>query len=182
MGARVYNPETNQFTSKDPVKGGNENSYTYPNDPINGSDFSGLWSWENTLDVALTVGSFLPIPGIQQVAWIGKGALIAYKVSSVVSKVTRSGRIVSAGKKPLPKVGGVYEYLRDGKWYVGQSNNIARRMAEHKRKWGDDSITKVRYKEMPGKTKLQRREFEQRRIDRRGGKDKLHNEINAIRR
>jgi RHS repeat-associated protein len=41
MGARVYNPETNQFTSKDPIKGGNENSYTYPNDPINGSDFSG---------------------------------------------------------------------------------------------------------------------------------------------
>jgi hypothetical protein len=42
MGARVYNPETNQFTSKDPIKGGNENTYTYPNDPINGSDFSGL--------------------------------------------------------------------------------------------------------------------------------------------
>jgi hypothetical protein len=44
MGARVYNPETNQFTSKDPVKGGNENSYNYPNDPINGSDFTGMWS------------------------------------------------------------------------------------------------------------------------------------------
>jgi RHS repeat-associated protein len=42
MGARVYNPETNQFTSKDPIKGGNENSYTYPNDPVNGNDFSGL--------------------------------------------------------------------------------------------------------------------------------------------
>jgi len=42
MGARVYNPETNQFTSKDPIKGGNENSYTYPNDPINWSDISGL--------------------------------------------------------------------------------------------------------------------------------------------
>lgn len=42
MGARVYNPETNQFTTKDPIKGGNENPYTYPNDPINGNDFSGL--------------------------------------------------------------------------------------------------------------------------------------------
>jgi hypothetical protein len=42
MGARLYNPETNQFTSKDPVKCGNENNYTYPNDPINASDFSGL--------------------------------------------------------------------------------------------------------------------------------------------
>jgi RHS repeat-associated protein len=42
MGARVYNPETNQFTSKDPIKSGNENSYTYPNDPLNTSDFGGL--------------------------------------------------------------------------------------------------------------------------------------------
>ena len=61
MGARVYNPETNQFTSPDPVKGGNENSYTYPNDPQNFRDFLGLssdaesdplyellkWIWEN---------------------------------------------------------------------------------------------------------------------------------------
>jgi RHS repeat-associated protein len=45
MGARVYNPKTNQFTSKDPIKGGNENSYTYPNDPINAFDFSGLNEW-----------------------------------------------------------------------------------------------------------------------------------------
>ena len=54
MGARVYNPETNQFTSKDPIKGGNENSYTYPNDPINGSDFSGLF--DLSLNIAATVG------------------------------------------------------------------------------------------------------------------------------
>jgi RHS repeat-associated protein len=45
MGARVYNPETNQFTSKDPIPGGNENSYTYPNDPINHSDCSGKNAW-----------------------------------------------------------------------------------------------------------------------------------------
>lgn len=41
MGARVYNPQTNQFTSPDPVKVGNENSYTYPNDPTNKSDYFG---------------------------------------------------------------------------------------------------------------------------------------------
>jgi RHS repeat-associated protein len=62
MGARVYNPETNQFTSPDPVKGGNENSYTYPNAPENFCDFLGSssgaesdplyellqWLWENS--------------------------------------------------------------------------------------------------------------------------------------
>jgi RHS repeat-associated protein len=48
MGARVYNPVTNQFTSPDPVTGGNETSYTYPNDPINKNDYTGL-------DVALSL-------------------------------------------------------------------------------------------------------------------------------
>jgi RHS repeat-associated protein len=54
MGSRVYNPETNQFTSKDPIKGGNENPYTYPNDPVNRSDFTGLWDF--WLNVGVTVG------------------------------------------------------------------------------------------------------------------------------
>jgi RHS repeat-associated protein len=56
VGARVYNPETNQFTSKDPIKGGNENSYTYPNDPMNTHDFSGLDVW---LSIAVWGGAAL---------------------------------------------------------------------------------------------------------------------------
>jgi RHS repeat-associated protein len=72
MGARVYNPETNQFTSKDPIKGGNENSYTYPNDPINGSDFSGLWGWEETFMVLSVAAMFIPVAG--QVAMAIQGA------------------------------------------------------------------------------------------------------------
>jgi RHS repeat-associated protein len=86
MGARVYNPETNQFTSPDPVKGGNENSYTYPNEPLHGSDFTGLWDWWDTLDVALTVASFIPVPGIQQIAWLGKAASIGLRVIRLATK------------------------------------------------------------------------------------------------
>ncbi|MEO0024867.1 MAG: hypothetical protein RL196_1308, partial [Actinomycetota bacterium] len=41
MGARVYNPVTGQFTSPDPIPGGNETTYTYPNDPINQNDYTG---------------------------------------------------------------------------------------------------------------------------------------------
>jgi RHS repeat-associated protein len=45
MGARPYNPTTGRFLSVDPIVGGNENSYTYPNDPINQTDLSGLKTW-----------------------------------------------------------------------------------------------------------------------------------------
>jgi RHS repeat-associated protein len=41
MGARLYNPATGIFTSRDPVAGGNANSYTYPTDPVNMSDPTG---------------------------------------------------------------------------------------------------------------------------------------------
>lgn len=45
MGARLYNPETGRFLSRDPVAGGNDNVYVYvdPPDPINKLDFNGLW-------------------------------------------------------------------------------------------------------------------------------------------
>ena len=41
MGVRVYDPVTGRFLSTDPVYGGNDNSYTYPVDPIGGYDLSG---------------------------------------------------------------------------------------------------------------------------------------------
>jgi hypothetical protein len=41
MGDRLYNPTAGRFLSADPVAGGNENAYNYPNDPVNSSDPSG---------------------------------------------------------------------------------------------------------------------------------------------
>jgi hypothetical protein len=67
MGARLYNPITNQFTSPDPITGGNETTYTYPNDPINKNDFTGFFQinfWgmkaiEFALDAAAWIGGRL---------------------------------------------------------------------------------------------------------------------------
>jgi RHS repeat-associated protein len=53
MGARGYNPITGQFLSPDPVQGGNETPYNYPNDPINKSDISGF---EENYDWAYSLG------------------------------------------------------------------------------------------------------------------------------
>jgi RHS repeat-associated protein len=45
MGVRLYNPIRGQFTSLDPVPGGNTTPYTYPQDPINKFDLDGKWGW-----------------------------------------------------------------------------------------------------------------------------------------
>jgi|GEM_PF-2238460 len=45
MGVRLYNSVTGQFTSVDPIVGGNSTAYAYPQDPINHYDLDGNASW-----------------------------------------------------------------------------------------------------------------------------------------
>ncbi|WP_415544877.1 hypothetical protein [Dermacoccus barathri] len=83
MGARVYNNQRGLFTSTDPVYGGNENTYGYPNDPIDMNDISGEWgcwgycskAWKWTThhkaDIAMTALTFVPVAG--QAAWVYRG-------------------------------------------------------------------------------------------------------------
>jgi hypothetical protein len=87
MGARVYNPLTNQFTSPDPVTGGNETSYTYPNDPINKTDFDGL---SVLSDLAFSVGA-AALTALACAATAGVGCIIATLAISATSGFLAKG-------------------------------------------------------------------------------------------
>jgi len=68
MGARLYTPTLGRFLSPDPVHGGNESTYNYPNDPVNGEDISGLCPQCAVLPVAAAAGP----PG-----WVIGGLILA---------------------------------------------------------------------------------------------------------
>ncbi len=76
MGARVYNPVTGQFTSPDPIPGGNETTYTYPNDPINQNDYTGCMKGSDWMFWGgLIVGGLLTASACA--ATVGIGCVVA---------------------------------------------------------------------------------------------------------
>jgi hypothetical protein len=91
MGARVYNPVTGQFTSPDPIPGGNETTYTYPNDPINQNDYTGCWFWEErSFWVGAIVGTITTlivagICGATGVVTVGAGCVAAMALGGAFS-------------------------------------------------------------------------------------------------
>jgi len=77
MGARQYVALLGRFLSVDPQPGGNANAYNYPDDPINGADLSGNWSWGDTWAV------------------VGIVALVVVSVALTVSVVGSAGDVAT---------------------------------------------------------------------------------------
>ncbi len=94
MGARLYNPVTGLFTSLDPIYGGNDTPYAYPNDPINKQDTTGQAWWR----VGLVAASFIPGP----IGWVASGALAVDAV--------RRGRYAEAALSLLGPAGRGLKY------------------------------------------------------------------------
>lgn len=183
--ARYYNSGTGNFISNDPIgfASGDVNLYIYVrNDTINSLDPTGL-----IVDTIIDFGSIL-----YDLYRIGKdnvfgscdnlgenltalgldaaGALIPFATGlGSASRVAAHGDDLVKGTKKITE--GIYDFhATSSKRYVGQSNDIDRRLQEHIKSGKLDSseLPNANRTDVPG-GKTQREIAEQRRIDELGG-------------
>ena len=130
MGVRLYNPTTGQFTSPDPIPGGNDTAYSYPNDPVNVFDLTGEWGcgWchraAGVLSTVSTWAAVVPFCGPCQAVSVGAGLLSAglYGANHEWGRARRQLQSTAVGF-----AFGGFKLLRHGRHFA--------RRARHVRHW-----------------------------------------------
>jgi RHS repeat-associated protein len=152
MGVRLYNPATGRFLSVDPIRGGNENAYSYPNDPVNEFDLDGRVNWRKWGRRAFAVASVVSCFVNPVICGVLAAAGAAYSVARRIRSWragTMSGRrafwgsvmdiglsrfrYVKAIRTVRPKYWGMARHLRAGvrpsrlyKWTNARGRNAYR--------------------------------------------------------
>lgn len=108
MGARVYLPTLGRFTSVDPVEGGTDNAYSYVNDPINASDYSGMLGWGDALKIVGVVAAVAVAVAVcaEAAATIAGSALVQAVIATTVAVAVRVAPVIARVGPAISKVAG----------------------------------------------------------------------------
>jgi RHS repeat-associated protein len=102
MGARTYLPTLGRFTSVDPIAGGNDNAYSYTNDPINESDYNGDSLWSSIVSAAKAVVHFVTNHPVATAVVIA--VVIAVVVVAILTRnPAATARVSAAGASVVQK-------------------------------------------------------------------------------
>ena len=136
MGARLYNPMSGRFLSMDPVPGGNDNTFTYPPDPVNMTDLSGEWgipkfitkAWKKVVHKAKKVYKAIRAVAKAVVKTLVRKAKVAKRYVRVAARAyytkAKIVRQVAKAKKSAKVVAAKATYLDDGFQALNKFTNL----------------------------------------------------------
>ena len=154
----------------DPTRPISQNKYLYAeSNPVIYVDPSGYMSLPSQIS---SLGLQTSIARVRDVGAVQTGKKLVIKAGCMVVEELVEDAFIKAS---------VYVFSNgSGALYVGQTNDIARRLGEHVRVFGDGMIKIERIFNLEGFSKTARRVFEQHVIDALGGRDVLLNKRNAV--
>jgi RHS repeat-associated protein len=191
LRARAYDPATAQFMSADPLTPVTEAPYGYAGDnPLNAGDPSGLCDLVGCFeDIVEGTGNTFAGAADTLTGGLSTKALDALGIEpNTCSAEFRAGRIVGYAGFAIPGVAeeeaaaeGIYVIRGAEGTYVGQSSNIAARLAQHvaSGRFTAEEVNVAERTGVPG-GRIVRELAEQKAIDDLGGIGELLNERNPI--